>query len=227
MLAYLHIPKTAGTSVRIMFRDAGLPYFEINDLAGAQEFVLMPRWRRQRYRAVFGHMPYGVHRYEPSARYATFLRNPIERVISSFLYVQRVADHPLHERAKSGELTFEHFVRTWQSEDNGQTRQLANYLLLDPAWWERFDSGALESRRLDEAKATLDACEFVGLLENFDTDAPAFGRMFDVPLPDDLYRLNVNGSTLPIDARMRSLLEQRNTLDFELYEYARKLARGG
>ena len=61
-----------------------------------------------RIRYLSGHVPFGVHRvFDRPARYITVLRNPVERVVSSF-YFQKQIKNPflkqgrlLHSRSMS------------------------------------------------------------------------------------------------------------------------------
>ena len=88
-LIFVHVPKTAGQTVDlIMHRQfpAEEIYFVKKDIqASYLAFQQMDPAHRARYRAIKGHIPYGVHEFiDGPYAYFTFLRDPIERTISHY-----------------------------------------------------------------------------------------------------------------------------------------------
>jgi hypothetical protein len=97
LLAFVHIPKTAGATTKVMLANA----YSRKALRDAGNFVTgkeqtehrvafrsggWDRWRQRGGRATVGHVPYGLYRrYLPAdTRYMTFLREPVERVLSYY-----------------------------------------------------------------------------------------------------------------------------------------------
>ena len=227
MLAFLHLPKTGGDTLRNHFIATGVPYFDINNVQDAARFVAMPRAQRQCIQGAFGHMPYGVHRFVEGVRYSTFLRDPVERVVSAYLHILRVAAHPLHQAAASGGMTLRRYATENPHADNAQTRRLALYPFLDPQWWLRYEIGALGERQLDEARATLEACAFIGFFEDFELDARRWARTLDVSMPGELRGYAEDNASEPVDEETREMIRGRNLLDCELYAYGRRLKASG
>ncbi|MBK9125135.1 MAG: sulfotransferase family 2 domain-containing protein [Chloroflexi bacterium] len=90
-LIFLHIPKTAGTTLRqVVGRQfVGKPQYLIGSGTerNFEAFLALPEDERARLRYVGGHLRYGVHRFIPKpARYITMLRDPREHLISYYHY---------------------------------------------------------------------------------------------------------------------------------------------
>jgi len=90
-ILFMHIPKTAGTSIReaivTNYKESEIAYlypdppgFLVNDLR------LLPLDQRSHFRLVAGHFQYGVHDFLPQkSTYITFVRHPFARVVSHYL----------------------------------------------------------------------------------------------------------------------------------------------
>jgi len=103
---YLHIPRTAGTTlikhIEARYRDderLKLYRKELNlnkvrrvlehaDYKNIVEAYIkkIPKTKREKIKIIYGHrVPYGIHKYfKRKARYFTFFREPVARVISSY-----------------------------------------------------------------------------------------------------------------------------------------------
>ena len=87
----LHIPKTAGTSIRSALI-AGIPQAETvllypGDVLGLtlDELNLLPFHQRRAFRVAMGHTYFGIAKYLPRrAEYITVLREPLARLRSNF-----------------------------------------------------------------------------------------------------------------------------------------------
>jgi hypothetical protein len=132
-LIFLHIPKAAGTSLhRIIGRQYPQPsIFSIDgaDVYGSiEEFKGLSESQRARIACLKGHMPFGLHRYLPQpCAYITFLRDPIDRIVSHYYFVLRTPSHYLYEQVTSQRMTLDDYVRSGISGElsNGQTKLLA------------------------------------------------------------------------------------------------------
>ena len=86
---FLHIPKTAGTTLRHIIDDQYgqenvLTYYNQNSnhLLDNLEALLMVK---PQYKALIGHYYFGVHaKFRFPATYITFLRHPVARTISQY-----------------------------------------------------------------------------------------------------------------------------------------------
>lgn len=99
---FLHLPKTAGTTLNRIARRHYAP--EAVHALGprAQDeiaaFQALGKRERERVRFLTGHMAFGLHEDLPApSRYITLLRHPVERVISFFYYIRHMGQHYLHD----------------------------------------------------------------------------------------------------------------------------------
>ncbi|MEQ8563062.1 MAG: sulfotransferase family 2 domain-containing protein, partial [Cytophagales bacterium] len=126
---FLHIPKTAGTTFRTRVLEVNFkgrifiwprerePFEHWNDLEdGLKKKMLI----------ISAHIPYGkVDFFGDKLRYITFLRKPIERVVSLYHFMRRTPDHYLY--MKYHNLTIDEFFNEYQigEVNNAQMRQIA------------------------------------------------------------------------------------------------------
>ena len=221
-LLFLHIPKTAGST---MYKVLGRQYSRAETLrlesSQIDQFKTLPSAQRGRYRLIEGHLYFGFHRYIPGAStYITFLRRPVERVLSFYYYARSTPDHYLYPQLANERLDLKTaLARELTSElRNGQTRQLAGDEWEDP-------QRVLTRTALDRAKANLTHFRVVGLLEEFDASLLLLRRAFGWHLPfyvkENVTKEKPDETFL--NAETRGLIEEANRLDLELYDYARDL----
>src|SRR6266853_765879 len=221
-LIFLHIPKTGGPTLhKILDRQYSRAQTLKLDDPQIIAFKSLPALQRGRYRLIQGHLYFGFHRFIPRAStYITFLRRPVERVLSFYYYARSTSDHYLYPL-----LAREHLdLKTLLSRDltselcNGQTRQLAGDEWEDP-------QRVVTRAALERAQANLTHFRIVGLLEEFDASLlllrRAFGWHWPFYVKENVTKEKADGTFL--DAETRGLIEEANRLDLELYEYARKL----
>jgi hypothetical protein len=218
LLVFLHIQKTAGMTLRkVLLREYdGRSAVKLmpNHFAKESSFEAvrdLVAGRPPALRVVHGHILFWDDVPWPEdARFFSVLRDPVERVISHHYWL---ADRKIEA---GGRLTYglEEGVRTAMIRDNLQTRVLSG---ADPA-------GRMADREmLERAKANLDRCAVVGLVERFDATLLLLARAFGWSQP--YYRRENVSSTRPrreeIDVAAIAAIEEHNALDRELYEYAR------
>jgi Sulfotransferase family len=219
---FLHIPKTAGSTMyKVLERQYSRAETLRLESSKIAQFKTLPAAQRGRYRLIEGHLYFGFHRHIPRAStYITFLRQPVERVLSFYYYARSTPDHYLYSQLVSERLDLKTaLARELTSElCNGQTRQLAGDEWEDP---ERVVTRAA----LERAQANLTHFRIVGLLEEFDASLLLMRRAFGWHLPfyvkENVTKEKPDEALL--DAETRGLIEEANRLDLELYEYARKL----
>ena len=223
-LLFLHIPKTAGVSLRTII-EAEYPPADVYSrydlrheelVASLQE---MPPDRASAIRVVLGHYLYGIHEYLPGeSTYITVLRDPVDRMISHYHYVLCTPDHYLYEAVTTQKMSLLEYATTGLSAEliNGQARVLAG-----PGYQDCSDASVLE-----QAKDHLaNQCAVVGLTREFAETVRRMQRVFgwsDCTVP----RANVNTQRPPLEAvpeAIRQQIAETNRLDMELYQFAEDL----
>lgn len=243
---FLHIHKTAGST----FSSSVLPQiFPIEETCipwSYTELFAIPPEELPRFRLFRGHFYYCLHKYLPAEPvYLTFLRHPIERLISLYEYVRRTPDNAKCERVRAmrGFLEF-----AWDAElasPNFQVMSLtadADVRELFAAYRPRVEEpygfevalwGELVRKEparedLELAKRRLAEFFFVGITERFRESvellcqAGGWPRVqaydnVNVSPPADRFRID------QIPASERDALMERHRLDFELYDFGLRL----
>ena len=217
VVVFVHIPKAAGTSLRAVlerqYRSGEL--YTVEALERIQEFAALPQTQRDRYRCIQGHLHFGMHRLlSKPCCYLTMLRDPRERVVSQYYYLWNSRSHPEHSRLRaSGRSLAEcvdrglHLMR-----DNEQVRYLAGVC----------PTRGVTDGDLAAAKQHVQALFGVaGLAEQFDESLLLMADHLGWSLPY-YERRNTNRGRPGVgalDQRTRTLIEARNELDGELYEF--------
>lgn len=217
MLVSLHLPKTAGTSLRYAMRaHYGTGLLEDYDAPPMQ----IPRGRRELSAmaagfsarqhwsddiiAIHGHflpLKYRIALRGRDVRYATWLRDPVERVQSHYHYWQRdyAGDDP--------------------------TQPLRNRVVREGWSLQRFCLGP-EMRNLyrqylwgfDPARF-----EFMGITERYDTDFVRFAQRYlegDCAASVELPNPDREGERYAIDPALRARISQHHAADVALYDWA-------
>lgn len=214
-----HIPKTAGTSLRKIVSslnpDTVWAYNrELSLLNPNFEFINTFK-RSPTPSVLMGHFSYGVHRFlNITPKYATVLRNPIDRIISLYYYQTSLADSDFFKHFQNG-LSLYDFVSQGLTEmtNNHACRIIAG---IPP------DAGMLINQRwiLDLAVHNIRRhYALVGILENINDFLFSLGNLLgwkniDFPLENET-KLKSNN----LDDRTRDCIVENNYLDIELYKY--------
>ena len=96
LLIFLHIPKTGGTTLNSIFRKQFMrdKLFDHDNYQNKRmKLEDLTEEEKKQIQAIAGHYFYGIHHlFNKRATYFTMLRNPIDRVISSYYYLETHQD---------------------------------------------------------------------------------------------------------------------------------------
>lgn len=222
LLIHLHIPKTAGVTLRQIV-DRQYPPNAILTLQTPEtehwpELHALRIDQEQTVSLIRGHFSYGIHTLlQRPVRYFTLLRDPVERIISLYYYGLEGRSKWIHERIRQDNMTLADFAAgDFPQTNNHQTRLISG----DP-------EGGPES--LSRAMENLE-CHFdvVGVSERFDETLLLLRKLLGWKNVH-YYRRNVTRNRpdrSAVDNSVIRNIEQRNELDLQLYAFARSLLEG-
>jgi sulfotransferase famil protein len=212
LIVSLHIPKTGGTSFGAVMEQAwpgGVAYFYrpgnrlthpmLRDRDRLGDPELLAELEETGVKVIHGHAPASRFReaIPDPARYWTWVRDPVERVISAYYYLDSRAKRlaardgePSRDRIRGR--TLEQFARR-PAHRNMQSRALAD-----------FDMAELG---------------FVGVTERFDESLAILG----LPALTKVAAKNVNKTRPEIDPKVRHMIWRFNEEDRRLYDRALEL----
>ncbi|MGQ7794075.1 sulfotransferase family 2 domain-containing protein [Faunimonas sp. B44] len=210
-IAFLHIPKTAGTSVRAALVRA----------YGRNEVVFIQPQNApddlSTYRVVGGHFNAAFIKSRiPDAEVVTILRDPTNRVLSLYRY-WTARQIPWVTR-----LTLEQFAETSHPGcirhiDNSQAWQIANSELPRD---RRKMAGTSDDELFAMAVTNLEKCAVVGTTERLSEFSRAMHVRFRIPF--HIPHLNASqsgGGSSQISECAREAIERRTAVDRRLYDY--------
>lgn len=117
-IAHVHIPKTAGNTVREAFRRA-YPQSRVDRANNRAHMKRMHDGNPPNFDFVQGHMPFALWPVMPGFRWVTVLRDPVERVVSQYNFIMQSGSEvsePTSVRMRSEGWSFDRFIR---SDDEG------------------------------------------------------------------------------------------------------------
>ena len=220
-IIFLHLPKCAGTTLNriIEWEYNPMRVFSIDPIFFLWSYKKLNRWpseRLARMQVFKGHMPLGIHRRLPQpSTYITFLRDPVERVISAYYFARNYVLHPKHRWMSK--LTLEEYVRV-SPNHNVQCKCISGRPFVG-----NHHSGPCDEETLNMAKENLSRdFSFVGLTERFDEGLAILKIMFGWEIAK-YAKFNVTKNRMKkgnLPASTVELIAERNKYDVALYEYA-------
>lgn len=221
-LCFLHIGKTAGTSLQHSLFEAlsgaaifheSLPGF---DRVSAAELALND--------LVIGHFNYQhVGKMRPDRFLMTFLRDPIDRVVSSYHFLRTKSPLSLYSQAAwraARSMSFEEFLlcedpNVRMVSENSQTKALAYDIRAD-----RLDPAMIDVL-LETAERNLATFDFVGITEYFDDSVGVLSEMLGVEISPKQLNINPDRPAAPPSGEELAIARSMNELDLALYAKAR------
>lgn len=236
LIMFMHIPKTAGSTVRGVIERAYGPsgaalFSPMRELFDRSDDSYPKLWDDLQARCrsdpelkiVYGHLLFGTH--EVTTRdnaYISIMRDPVCRMLSNYYYRAQ------HGHCTAPLITLEDYIsgrslrRAMRLEaDNLQTRFLSGR----HGRPQEVEFGGCTREMLEEAKQNI-ANKFllIGLTEHFEEMMKCLGKMFDWKTAPISGRQRVTQPYAgPADtaAEIVARIEDRNALDRELYEFVR------
>jgi hypothetical protein len=204
----IHIPKTAGQTL-----------LQLLELAYGKEQVLHVNrgWLKrkqqrignlnpQQYQVLHGHLPYRTFLapyHHSEAKIITFMRDPLERVLSNFRYYRKKKA----ERLEAGKTVRHHYDLETFIELEERQNVMARFL---------------EGLELTDLF-------FLGFQEQFGQDIRLLSKKLSWDIPEEafLIKKNPTPSTVKTDKAIRQRIAALNQADFELYNRAIALKSEG
>lgn len=242
---FLHIPKTAGTTFRVLLENQ----FHMDAICPAYEFFQIKQYSQEqlaRFRLFRGHMGYNLANYlQEKPRTLVMLRDPMERAISHFEYICRDPAHPKHRIIHERKLGLKEYLLdpVLSAEvTNAQVRPLAHMAersllqeLLDNsdsqenfarAWRHRNGVLPADDELLDVALQRLESMAFVGITEDLERGMELAAWLLGTKPQQQQQSLNINPRRTPLEdlpAETLDILRRVTALDARLYERGREL----
>jgi len=230
---FLHIPKTAGTTLRTILSLQFWPnhvqtmYSQGKHRERADRLVRLANDQPNRVRVITGHIGYGIHSLLPRrVDYITVVRDPVARVISMYEHIRRSAQHPYYKDVQT--MTLVDYVESEidESASNSQTRFLSSVKLTHELAGidDMGGSGMMSNEEmLAEAKRNVsDNILVTGLTERFDEsllllrEHLGWKRLYYAQMNRRRRATNV----APPTVLEREAVLRRNELDSRLYDHA-------
>jgi Sulfotransferase family len=220
---FLHIPKTAGTTlVRILHRQyAKTGYVWIKAGTSFENAKLqVVREGEERFRLVHGHVPFGIHdAITRPVRYFTLVRDPIDRVLSHYYFARSHPAHRLYRDITEKGMTLRDYVMSGMTGElaNGQTALLAG---------QEHDAPTGDLSLLDRARANVTRhFSAVGVTEDFERTIVLFKLALGWRRPLVYESVNVTAGrpdANAIDEETLETIRSLNRLDEVLYHFVRE-----
>lgn len=219
---FLHIGKTAGTTMRqVLRRNFPASHTMLVRVHGRSReetldrFAALPEEVRARPRLLVGHTVYGLHEHVPRPSvYISMVRKPFSLVLSQYRFVLRTPGHRHHEIVTSKRMTIADYVESGISMemDNSQTRAIAGD--------RSTPFGECTDAMLETAKEHIDrSFAVVGLTERFDETLILLRKRFGW---SKLRYVSANVAPkepVEISDTTHDLIQEHNRLDNDLYRY--------
>lgn len=198
-VVFLHIPKTAGTTLKtIIERNYGnAEIANLYDQEVAKEEI-EEHLNNQNTQLICGHFDFQPNFVNPDLYTFTFLRPPIDRVISNYLHIKN-SDSALHKKWMESVHEFPDFLKLPQGA-NWQSRLLAGYKHREPVNLDTL---------LQEAQANLNSLNFVGITQEF---------------KHSLYCLSIDLNWVKIWFKNENTLADRSEFDELKAEFSNEIA---
>lgn len=240
-LIFFHVGKTAGRTLGTILARHFAEHEQLNASIGKTRSALglhrrvhieaavhaLPPERRGGIRFVRGHVPFGIHElFAAPARYITLLRDPVERVVSSFYYLRQVPQVPIFPLIR--DMSFDQYIESRLGLDpyNYQVRVTSGRQELDCEWIDLrpLDSIPVTENHLNQAKRNIeDHFLLAATTERFEEVLVFLRRLYRWRLADLFFRPeNVTQGRPRLSELPASTIDRirtHNVFDHQLYRW--------
>ncbi len=231
--AFVHIPKTAGMTMSAILEQK-FPKDKVCPIRLYPDLIKTPREELNRYLLFRGHFPYDVLSciLDEPFTCITVLREPVARYYSYYKFMKKrqdleLSEHLTNEVPLIRKMDFKDFAASTNMvlvKDglNQQCRYLCRETPKSITLPYQADEQDLTVEEVERAKIRLASMEVFGLAERFQDSLFLMSFTFGwEPIMDTLI-LNASGKSdlLEISEETRTLVEEKNKPDVELFKFA-------
>ncbi|MGC1479413.1 MAG: hypothetical protein WA771_02825 [Chthoniobacterales bacterium] len=226
-----HVPKTAGTSLRVWMEQ----FFPEQDVYPGHHFeaevgIPDPEWERWRFFAAHHAWRKGADEEEVRV---TWLRDPESLIRSVYRYqieqlaveqseaaIPKIAGYPDYEAGLRTGMAFEDFLQRVASGGVGFHSYQCRWMNADRGAMGATFGGGQRSKLLDRAKAKVAACRVAGLVERFQESVDLLNYRMGWPPVRFGFELNRSGSDRVQASDEAWEMFRKDNEDFELWNFA-------
>ena len=220
LFIHLHIPKTGGTTLRdIIQRQYRSEKILMIPKLEESENILKEVSTSQinQLKLIQGHLKYGIHNhFYRRAKYFAIIRDPINRVLSTYYYVLSQKNNPQNLSTSNNQMTIYDFVQSGVNPFliNGQTQLISGKT-------GDIDNPIIESEEIFSlAKENIENdFLFLGITEMFDETILILKNMLGWHMP--YYSIANRTKKKPnydaVNPTIISFIKEHNQLDIKLY----------
>jgi hypothetical protein len=244
----LHIPKTAGTSLRVYIEN----YFNVDEICPAYtlyEALAISKQALARYHFYRGHMGFALlallKQLDVQPLTIAFFRDPISRSVSHFRYISRDQRHPKYRLITDHNLDLVAFLRQKPLRgelSNLQTGALAHNAsapALRQAFAEATNASSFagayfrnkprlsEQAKLELALERIEKVDVVGVVESYSDSVDLVSHKLGLRPRANSQKFNVSDADTAeqLEKEAIDLLKEINRSDLELYRVAHKIMK--
>ena len=220
LFIHLHIPKTGGTTLRdIIQRQYRSEKILMIPKLEESENILKEVSTSQinQLKLIQGHLKYGIHNhFHRRAKYFAIIRDPINRVLSTYYYVLSQKNNPQNLSTSNNQMTIYDFVQSGVNPFliNGQTQLISGKT-------GNIDNPIIKSEELFSLAKENIANDFLflGITEMFDETILILKNMLGWHMP--YYSIANRTKKKPnydaVNPTIISFIKEHNQLDIKLY----------
>ena len=232
-LVFVHIPKTAGTTLIHVLKDKYKNVFQTNGLVPKltkDEFEGFSAKKKNEFDGIIGHLTLGLAEYVENPILLTYLRNPVDHFMSVFHYIRRAKSNRLHSDVKKIE-DINDFISYAKEvgEDNLQTRHLAGATehLTNPDI-SPHDMSIDGDDLLEKAKENLRKIKYVFHTNQFDESLMILHKDLKwntLPFYTVKNKTKNRPKVASVDPELKEKIIELNQYDMALFEFSKDLNR--